>query len=243
MTAAGKAEAGPEPGPQGLVAGNSEPAGQSKSTAVYEALRERILEGRYSPGTRLVIDQIAREAGVSAAPVREAVRRLEAEGLVSFERHVGARVTGIDVHAYGQAIEALAYLEGIATALAAPVLSGRDIADARSINDRMRAALRTFDPLEFTRLNQEFHECICMRCPNERLKRLLQREWEMIAMVRRSTFSFIPGRAAESVDEHERILHSISTGQMEIEVEVAAREHKLATLRSYAAYRERVEHM
>ena len=68
----------------------------SKSERVYRTLRQGILSGRYSAGYRLVLDRIAREIGVSAVPVREAVRRLEAEGLVEFQRNVGAIVTGVD---------------------------------------------------------------------------------------------------------------------------------------------------
>ena len=64
----------------------------SKSESVYRELRSRIISGRYNAGYRLVLDQLAREMGVSAVPVREAIRRLEAERLVTFTRNVGAEV-------------------------------------------------------------------------------------------------------------------------------------------------------
>ena len=56
----------------------------TKQQQLYEALRERILSGAYGPGFRVVIDQIAAEFAVSALPVREAIRRLEAEGLIVY---------------------------------------------------------------------------------------------------------------------------------------------------------------
>ena len=63
-----------------------------KQERVHRELRERILDGAYLPGERIVMDTIASEFGISALPVREAIRRLEAEGLVVFRPNTGARV-------------------------------------------------------------------------------------------------------------------------------------------------------
>ena len=65
----------------------------AKSELVYRELRGHILSGRYVAGYRLVLNQIARELGVSSVPVREAIRRLEAEKLITFTRNVGAEVS------------------------------------------------------------------------------------------------------------------------------------------------------
>ena len=67
-------------------------SGPTKQERVYKEVRERILAGTYVPGFRIVIDALAEEFGVSALPVREAIRRLEAEGLVIFRPNVGAQV-------------------------------------------------------------------------------------------------------------------------------------------------------
>ena len=64
----------------------------TKQQRVYETIRERILSGTYGPGYRVVIDGLATELGVSALPVREAIRRLEAEGLIVYRPNVGAQV-------------------------------------------------------------------------------------------------------------------------------------------------------
>jgi DNA-binding GntR family transcriptional regulator len=68
----------------------------TKQQRVYETLRERILTGAYGPGYRLVFDAAAVELGVSTVPVREAIRRLEAEGLVVYRPNVGAQVAPAD---------------------------------------------------------------------------------------------------------------------------------------------------
>ena len=68
----------------------------SKQERVYRTVRQRIVDGTLSPGSRLVADGLARELDVSPVPVREALRRLEAEGFVDYELNVGARVRTLD---------------------------------------------------------------------------------------------------------------------------------------------------
>ena len=68
----------------------------TKQERVYQAIRERILSGAYGPGYRVVIDALAEEFEVSGLPVREAIRRLEAEGLVIYRPNAGAQVAPAD---------------------------------------------------------------------------------------------------------------------------------------------------
>ncbi len=99
----------------------TETAVGSKSEQAYAAVKARIVEGTYTPGYRLVLAKIAEDLGVSVVPVREAIRRLEAEGLVKFERNVGATVSGIDPTEYLYTMQTLSIIEGAATALSAPL--------------------------------------------------------------------------------------------------------------------------
>ncbi|WP_290054233.1 GntR family transcriptional regulator [Amycolatopsis solani] len=207
----------------------------TKSQLAYEAIKARILDGSYGPGYRLVLDQIGRELDVSAVPVREALRRLEAEELIQFERNVGARVTAIDPVAYQHAMQTVAIVEGAATGLAAPLLTPDALARARALNARMRRSLAEFDPLAFTALNAEFHEVLFGACPNPNLVDLVRRCWTRLAAVRDSTFASVPGRAPESVEEHDRLLALIESGAGPDEVERFARDHRLATLEAYLA--------
>ena len=94
----------------------------TKQERVYRAVRERILSGTYGPGFRVVIDALAEEFGVSALPVREAIWRLEAEGLVIYRPNAGAQVAPADPGAFDDEMSVLAVIEGYATALAAPLL-------------------------------------------------------------------------------------------------------------------------
>jgi DNA-binding GntR family transcriptional regulator len=205
----------------------------SKSEQAYSAIKTRIVEGTYTPGYRLVLAKIAEDLGISVVPVREAIRRLEAEGLVKFERNVGATVSGIDPTEYLYTMQTLSIVEGAATALSAPLIGPADIARARAVNAEMRDCLEHFDPVRFTRLNLDFHGVLFERCPNPHILDLVHRGWNRLASLRSSTFRFVPGRAHESVEEHEALLKLIENGADADEIEKAARRHRSATLDAY----------
>ncbi|QDZ15613.1 GntR family transcriptional regulator [Humibacter ginsenosidimutans] len=209
----------------------------SKSQLAYEFIHDRITRHLFSPGYRLVLGSIADELGMSVVPVREAIRRLEAEGYVTFERNVGARVAVPDESEYVYTMQTLGLVEGSAISLAAPLLTPDVIAEARAVNDRLHRLLDHFDPHEFTRLNQQFHAILFERCPNPHILDLVHRGWRRLPDVRDSTFSVIPERAEHSVAEHEEILHLIETGAPALEVELSARNHRWRTMNQFVAAR------
>lgn len=155
---------------------------------------------------------------------------------MTFEHKVGAQVAMVDEAQYRDSMVALSVLEGAATALAACRLTVADLQQARAINARMIATLDHFDPLLFTTLNQEFHSVLFTKCVNARMVTLVQAEWARLGHLRSSTFSFVPGRAHESVSEHDTIVDLIETGAPLEEIEDAARRHRTATLDAYLAY-------
>ncbi|MGH8963450.1 MAG: GntR family transcriptional regulator [Jatrophihabitantaceae bacterium] len=208
----------------------------SKAQRAYEAIKAGIADGTYGPGVRLVLDQLARDLEVSSVPIREAVRRLEAEGWVVFTHNIGAQVASIDLGQYTDAMETLALLEGCATAAAAPHLDAAGLAEAERINDLMRQSLASFDPLGFTQRNHDFHEVLCAPCPNRHLHALLEKQWQQMNHLRRSTFSLVPGRAQASVEEHVTLLQMIGAGKSATVVERFARQHKMNTLKALAEH-------
>lgn len=212
---------------------------ESKSQQAYRFIRTRIDDGRYVPGYRLVLGAIARELDVSVVPVREAIRLLEAEGLVTFERNVGAQVALIKETEYLHTMETLALVEGAATALSAPFISPDHLARAREINERMRRTLDDFEASRFTELNLEFHAVLFEECPNPHILDLVHRGWNRMKVLRDSSFSFVPGRAHESVEEHERMLALIEAGADALQIELAARHHRTATLDAVLAAQSR----
>jgi len=211
---------------------------RSKSQLAYHWIKQRIANGSYGSGYRLVLATIATELGVSAVPVREAIRMLEAEGLVTFERNVGAQVAMVDEAEYVTTMQVLSIVEGAATSLSAPFVSPGDLARARDINVQMTDTLAHFDPHRFTELNLAFHSVLFEGCPNAHLLDLVHRGWNRLAVLRDSTFSFVPGRAEESVREHEQLLELIARGAPAIELEFAARAHRMRTVEALLAYQE-----
>jgi DNA-binding GntR family transcriptional regulator len=203
---------------------------QSKTEVAYGYIRRRVLDGDFPPGSRLVIERIAPEIGISVVPVREAIRRLEAEGYVTYTRNVGATVAQVDLARYPDTAETLAILEAAATAMAVAHIRASDIARARRINESLRRSVEALDPVEFTKGNHRFHRALFERCPNAHLTKMVEREWSLLGTTRRSAFTFVPERALGSVDEHEELLRLIEADASMAKVEQFVRDHRMRTV-------------
>jgi DNA-binding GntR family transcriptional regulator len=206
----------------------------NKQERTYEILRDRIHSGVYAPMARLNIDALAREFGVSPIPVREALRRLEAQGWVQFKPNAGAIVSPVDATSWEQAMMALAILEGAATAEAQRHLRPSDFTRLRKIAADMASQ---DDPVRFGTLNRRLHEAIVARCGNAWLLDLLRQTHDRLDRVRSTMFTYLPERAAEAVREHARLIELLEGGDP-AEVERYARWHKLQTVEAYRARRD-----
>lgn len=204
-----------------------------KTDYAYNEIRRRIVNREYPPKSRLVMANLARDLGVSVVPVREAVRRLDSEGLVVLHRNIGVEVAALDPTEWDAAMHVLSLLDGYATALATPHVTADEIESARSINDALRVSLAEGDPIEFSRLNKEFHLTLIARCPVLHLRVLVEREWDRLDAMRTSIFIAIPRRAAESVVEHETLLDLIAARSDPSDIEAYARDHKLRSRQAY----------
>ncbi|HUY99808.1 MAG TPA: GntR family transcriptional regulator [Thermomicrobiaceae bacterium] len=216
-----------------MTATAREPTATSKQELAYRTIRGRILDGARGPGARIVIDEVARELGCSPIPVREAVRRLEAEGLVEYTRHAGARVVRIDAGRYLDTLATLAVLEGFATATAAPALGPADVAELRRLGEQMRTAVEAGDPHRYGTLNRAYHETIYRRCGNSYLVEQIRAAWARLDSMRRSIFALLPERARASLDDHDRITALLASGAPAAVIEQTVRDHKLATARAF----------
>jgi DNA-binding GntR family transcriptional regulator len=206
----------------------------NKQERTYTILRDRIHSGSIAPLTRINIDALARELGVSPIPVREALRRLEAEGWVRFTPNVGPVVSPVDATSWEQAMIALAILEGAASAEAQEHLRRSDLTRLRRISAAMEEAAARADPLRFSKLNRELHAAIVARCPNDYLKELLDQTNMRLDRVRSTMFVYLPHRSEEAVREHIRLIELLEDGTKD-EVESYSRWHKLRTVEAYRA--------
>lgn len=218
------------PAPEGMAGARGR---ISKQEAAYRWIKSRIVSGEYSAGYRIVIDRIAAELGCSAIPVREATRRLEAEGLVEYERNVGMRVTAIDARSYVETLAVLAVLEGYATALAARRLETAGFQRLRDINAQMAAARDRFDLCAYSELNLAFHRVIHEAAGQEYLLDQIRSTQHRMDSVRSAVFMLIPHRTQDSLAEHEELVRLMEAGAAPAEIERAAREHKLRTMEAF----------
>ncbi len=206
----------------------------NKQERTYTILRDRIHSGSLAPRARLNIDALARELGVSPIPVREALRRLEAEGWVRFTPNVGAVVSPVDATSWEQAMITLAILEGAASAEAQKNLRRSDMTRLRKISAAMEEAAGRADPLRFSKLNRALHSAIVARCPNDYLVDLLEQTNARLDRLRSTMFVYLPHRSGEALQEHLHLIHLLESGSKE-EVENYARWHKLRTVDAYRA--------
>ena len=208
----------------------------SKLERVYAVIRERILSGQYGPGHRLVIDALADELGVSALPIREAIRRLEAEGLAIYRVNVGATVATADPEQFAEGMAVLAALEGYATALTAPLLTAEDLAALDAATDRMQECMERLDVLGFGQANRDFHAIVYARCPNTALVAALETAARRLDHVRRTVFTHIPYRGVQSITEHRELIRMLRAGEATDRIEAFARQHKLNTVEAFTRW-------
>jgi DNA-binding GntR family transcriptional regulator len=204
----------------------------NKQERTYTVLRDRIHSGTFAPRARLNIDALARELGVSAIPVREALRRLEAEGWVRFQPNVGAIVAPVDATAWEQQMVAVAILEGAATADAVARLRQSDLTKLRKLAAEMEEVAADGDMTRFSRLNRRLHATITARCGNPYLLELLEQTNQRLDRLRDTMFTYLPERAKAAISEHARLIELLEAGDAAA-VESHARWHKLQTIEAY----------
>jgi len=204
---------------------------KTKTEAVYEEIRTDIIEGVYEPGQKVVIQRLAKRYRVSEIPIREALKKMEAEGLVRNIPHAGFVITETDFKNQRNIFEVRQLLEGQAVALAAHHITPKTLKHLRSLQGRMEKICAT-EPIKLAKLNYEFHNAIYGSCQNPTLFRLIQQVWAQAPRTS-SIFSLVPGRGCASVEEHGRILQALEAGNPE-EAKRALLDHKERSYRILA---------
>lgn len=183
------------------------PGRHSRARELYEALREAILDGQVEAGERLVEEQIAGMASVSRTPVREAIRRLEADGLVE-DSGSGAVAITLSVDELAEMCEVREALEGVVCRLAALRRNEMAVLALADLANRWKAAMQTAGEQELVRLNHAFHETIWRMAGNRYLFEQLRVLRGRIELSGRTTLAE-PERVAEAAAEHAALLDAI----------------------------------
>ncbi len=213
-----------------------EPGFRTKHQFVLDALRAAIVSGELPPGQRLLASDLAAEFQVSSMPVREALRQLEAEGLVTIRPHLGATVTKLSTSAAAEFVEIRSVLEGLGSRLAAERAQTEHLDEMRRLLRRMDEALgSTATPsTEFADANLDFHSVIFAASGSAELQRILMGLHERTVRFR-GQFHLVPDLARHSQEDHRNLLNAIEHGDGN-RAETIAREHQLRAYRELLAF-------
>ncbi len=175
---------------------------------VFETLREAIINQTLKPGERLMEIQLADEMGVSRTPVREAIRKLELEGLVVMVPRKGAYVAGISMKDIHEVYELRSALEALAASLAAARITDEELEKME------RQVLKEAEETELNNLSgivaidTTFHDLLYQAAHNQRLVQFINILQEQLQRFRAASLSK-PGRSKTALDEHKKIVEAL----------------------------------
>jgi DNA-binding GntR family transcriptional regulator len=182
---------------------------------VFEAVREAIIEGRLTPGERLMEIQLAEDLGVSRTPVREAIRKLELEGFVVMIPRKGAYVADISLKEISDVFEIRGALEGLAAELAAERASEERIEQMERCLVELAEMIESKNPDSIVEVDARFHEHLYASSRNDRLSQILSLLREQIQRFRTRTMTH-PARVKVALDEHRGIVEAVAARQGEL---------------------------
>lgn len=174
----------------------------SKTDFMAALLRELIITGDLRPGEALRQRDLADRFGVSPTPVREALRRLESEGLVRYDAHRGSTVIEADVGSLQEKYRIRAALEGLAASLAAPKISDDDISELESYNEKLSDA--SLAPDEVNDINRTLHFRVYEMAGSPLLVALMRLLWQSFPQGPQ-----MPRPREESIAEHKQLIEAL----------------------------------
>lgn len=192
---------------------------------VLARLRDTILGGDIAPGAKISEPELARQYGVSRAPLRDAIRRLEARGLITRVPRQSARVLVLDAKKVHDIFLFREAIEGMAAREAAVHITQPEIDQLREGLDRQRAATTSpRDGYPFKTLDTDYHSVIVRASRNEFLIKLLSEDYHDLIDLCRRQQRRRPERAERALLEHQRIVDALSDRDPEL-AELTMRRH------------------
>ena len=140
---------------------------------VFKTLRQAILKGELEPGERLMEIQLAERLGVSRTPIREAIRKLELEGLVLMIPRKGAEVAKISENNLRDVLEVRRSLEELAIDLACQRMTEEELSELKKTEERFAKAIQTGEVMEIAQTDESYHEIIYNSTKNQKLVQIL----------------------------------------------------------------------
>lgn len=190
---------------------------------VFNTLRQAILKGELEPGERLMEIQLADRLGVSRTPIREAIRKLELEGLVLMIPRKGAEVAKISEKSLRDVLEVRRSLDELAIELAIQRMTEEDLQKLEEAQKAFRKAVQSGDAMTIAESDEHYHDIIYNATGNSRLVQILNNLREQMYRYRLEYIKDEDKRQILVV-EHEQILKAIQ-GRRVTEAKIAIREH------------------
>jgi DNA-binding GntR family transcriptional regulator len=175
---------------------------------VLEQLREAIVNGTIQQGTVLRTAELAQEMGVSRMPVREALHRLEAEGLVTMQPYRGAIITPLSTDKVTDAYELLSVIEAMSARKAAEVINEEQLAELDELLDEMDEVRRSGDTTAYSKYNRQFHSLVYVHYHNERAHEIMSDLWNYVYRLRRM-YPQAPERMEQGMQQHRDLVQAL----------------------------------
>jgi DNA-binding GntR family transcriptional regulator len=181
----------------------------TKTELALELLRERIRSGELAPGQRLAIDDLTQLMGMSATPIREALRLLQADRLVDYRPHHGVVVTETPPEATAEIYRLRAVLEPMATERAVSSLAPEGLRELERLHTELESAVASGRGKRIADRNAAWHWALYESANSLYLNDFIRRLWEGFPW---RTMWALPGRAELSLREHEAMMQAIRAG-------------------------------
>jgi DNA-binding GntR family transcriptional regulator len=202
------------------------------SEAVLLELRQMLIQGRFAPGEHIRVDQMAAEFGVSALPVREALRVLVAEERVDYSPHRGYRLSSLDIQGVEEIFLMCRLLEAEALRRGVPLMGAEGTQRMRALLGRLEVEADL--PLwERVAIHQDFHFVPVAYADLPRIEALLRRLWGHTDHYRSLYFFHSDDQASIVNDDHHALVEACATGDGDLAVAVSDRhrEHVIERVR------------
>ncbi len=172
---------------------------------ILESIRDAIISGAMTPGSRVSEPELAERFGISRTPIREAFRQLESEGYLKVIPRKGAVVSAYTPKDIEEFYAIKSILEGYAARLACSRLTEKEIDRLLAINNRLAELNILSDVKQFFKVHSDFHDLFIKAADNDKLREMINLLVTRFQRLRLMSISR-PGRMAVSVEEHEKII-------------------------------------
>ena len=179
---------------------------------VYEELKMQILTGKITPGMRMMEVELAESMGVSRTPIREAIKKLEQEGLVTIEPRKGAYASQISVKDMVDILEVRQDMEGLAAHMAAYRMTPKQMKLLEEIAEAYNRAVEDGNMADMIKYDTDFHNLIVESCNNNILTMMINQLQELLLRFRYVYYDNIK-RAEKMPSEHSMIMEAIKDGR------------------------------